>query len=239
MTFCVLAENCSVFDRETETSGISLRNPLCEGCRIRSRRELNLLRYDYVDLSQLIPRQDARQDARIFRPKPESSPTIDLAVFTLREQIANVARCAELALRGHLGMLHTSGPVREGYALTDAVGYLSPRVDDLARMPPSSALWGSQRATGDVPELETLDGLDVLQLVGMLHRRARKVCGVDPRVIRVPGCCPSCSAPALCRHDDDPERLWCSRCNLQVTRKEYMDAQRMLWEPVTPAWEAR
>jgi len=237
MTFCILGENCSVFDRRTETSGLSHRNPLCDGCRNRVRRELNLLRYDYVDLSQLIPKTDARGDARIFRPKPGSSPPLDVQVFTLREQIAGVARCAELALRRHLGMALPSVKVREGYGLSDAVSYLHPRVDDLARMPPFEALWGSQGAVGAV--VDKLDGAAVLMLFGALHRQARKMCGLDPRTIRVPGSCPSCSVPALKRLDDDPGRLWCQNCNLQLTRQEYLNAQRMLFAPVTPAPEPR
>lgn len=227
MTFCVLGENCSVYDRRTETSGISFRNPLCEGCRNRSRRELHLLRYDYVDLSQLIAKRDGNSEAKIARPKPGSVPVIDVDVFTLRSEIAEVARNAEVALRAHLGNLHPPAPVREGYALSSSVAYLGPRVDDMARVPVFVALWASEGAY-------EVDGAQVLVLLGALHRRARRVCGVDPKVIRVPGLCPSCSVPALRRHDDDPERYWCQGCNLQVSREEYLAAQRMLFAPVTP-----
>lgn len=224
MTFCILAENCTVFDRHANTSGLSRHNPLCEGCRNRSKRELNLLRYDYVDLSQLIAKQGGLSEAKISRPKPESSPTVDLSVLTLRSEMTDTAMWAEFRLRTHLGMLHTSAPVREGYGLSQAVYFLEPRVDALARMPAADG---------------HLSGAELLLLVGMLHRRARKVCGLDPRTIQLPGLCPSCSVPSLRRHDDDPERVWCAACNMQLAKEAYYAAQRMQFAPVTPASEAR
>lgn len=231
MTFCVLGENCSVFDRLAKTSGLSRHNPLCEGCRNRAQRELNLLRYDYVDLSQLIGKSDGSSDVKISRPKPESSPAIDLAVFTLRSRIAVSCRQAEDALRVMHGFPPISLRMREGYRLADSVFFLSPRVDDLARMPLVLGEWGDDGAA--------LDGPQVLLLFGFLHRRARRVCGLDPRVVGVPGHCPSCSATALRRHDDDPERVWCGFCQVRLSREDYFAAQRMQFAPVTPSPEVR
>jgi hypothetical protein len=240
MTFCVLAENCSVYDRRNQIPGLSFRNPLCEGCRNRSRRELNLLRYDYVDLSQLIARADGHSEVKISRPKPESVPTIDIGVFTLRSAIADVCADAERELRRHLGMPHLSVKVREGYGLSDAVSFLHPRVDDLARMPPKGALWGfqgPQMADAD-PSPSYLDGAQVLALFSELHRRARRVCGLDPRTVRLPGECPSCSVPSLRRTDDEPDRVWCAACKLQFTHSDYIAAQTMMLG-VTPVSEGR
>ena len=232
MTFCVLGENCSVFDRHTRTSGISRNNPLCEGCRNRARRELDLLRFDYVDLSQLIAKPDGHSDAKISRPKPESSETIDLGVFTLRSQISELARAAEEAVRIRLGMLHSSSSkVREGFALSSAVHFLYPRVDELAQTPMVPTRFDD--------DLGDLDGAQVLYLIGLLHRRARRVCGVDPRTVQVPGFCPSCSVPGLRRHDDDPERYWCAVCNVQIAQQDYYAAQRMQFAPVTTVVDPR
>jgi hypothetical protein len=224
MTFCVLGENCSVFDRAAKTPGISRFNPLCEGCRNRAKRELNQLRYDYVDLSQLIPKKDGQTEAKIARPKPESSPTIDVAVYTLRSDIAWQVTGAEVRLRVHLGDRSLPGdPRREGYSLDASIRYLEPRVQDLARLPP----------------LEDWGGPEYLVLFGELHRRSRRVCGLDPRTVSVPGFCPSCSVPSLRRHDDDPERIWCARCQGQLSREDYFAAQRMQFAPVTPSAEPR
>lgn len=232
MTFCVLGENCSVFDRHTRTSGISLSNPLCEGCRNRARRELDLLRFDYVDLSQLIAKTDGHSEAKISRPKPESSPTIDLGVFTLRSQIAELARAAEQAVRIRLAMLHSAmRNVREGFALSSAVHFLYPRVDELAKTPTVPTRFDD--------DCDDLDGPQTLYLIGVLHRRARRVCGVDPRTVQVPGFCPSCSVPGLRRFNDDPERYWCAACHTQFGQQDYYAAQRMQFAPVTAAQDPR
>lgn len=232
MTFCLLGENCSVFDRVTKTPGLSLHNPLCEGCHSKAKRELNLLRYDYVDLSQLIPKRDVQSEARIARPKPSSKPPIDMAVFTLRSRIAGVCVGVEVVLRQRLGMLHSGPlPAREGYALTAAIRYLEPRICDVARLP---AMAGDFCDEGD-----DFDGPQIILFFSTLHARARKVCGLEPRTVRVPGFCPSCSVPALQRLDDDEDRLWCSYCSARMSRVEYYAAQRMQFAPVTPDPERR
>src|SRR5215218_7105540 len=208
MTFCILAEDCFVFDRLTSTSGSAYRNSLCEGCRNRAERELNLLRYDYVDLSQIIAKKDGHSETKISRPKPESSPTLDLEVVTLRSQIADVVHDAETAVRVHLHMAYVPLPAREGYLLAGGIAYLSPRVNDLARMPPSAGRWGVVD--------EVLDGRQILVLIGALHRRAQRMCGITPRTLTVPGSCPRCRGPSLRRHDGDPEQIWCVTCNMRL-----------------------
>lgn len=231
MSFCILGENCSVFDRHTDTAGIAHRNPLCEGCYNRSRRELNLLRYDFVDLSQMVPRKGIRGEANIFRPKPESSPPADLTVLTLRDQIFEVVHTAEVALRLHMGLPVRSGRVRDGFGLNASVEFLHPRVDDLARLPTHAGNWDE-----GVCEL---DGCGVLLLFTTLHRRSRRLCGLDARTLRVPGLCPSCGMPALRRHNDDAERFWCAYCQLTMSRDEFFAAQRMVYAAVTAASQHR
>jgi hypothetical protein len=190
-----------------------------------------------LGVAQLMSRRQVLSEAEISRPKPGSSPPIDIQVFTLRSVIAEVAQTAERELRRHLGMLHASVPVREGYGLSDAVGFLHPRVDDLARLPPVGALWGSQRAADGV-EVQELTGVQVLVLLGSLHRQARRVCGVDPRTVRLPGLCPTCSVPALTRSQDDLGRVWCGHCQARYTQQQYFAAQQMLFA-VTPGSDAR
>jgi ribosomal protein L37AE/L43A len=224
MTFCLLGENCSVFDRQNECPGISLHNPLCDGCRNRAEAELNLLRYDYVDLSQMVPKTGGHSEVKISRPKPESSPPLDMSVITLRSQLAWVAVQAELHLRVRLGnVLSVSLPVREGFGLDSSVRYLRARVDDLALLPAAAGPVGEDGVA--------LSGLDLIVMVGRLHRRVRQVIGVDPRTITVPGDCPQCSTPTLRRHDDDTERVWCCRCRLSMSKAEYHRAARMQFAP--------
>lgn len=230
MTFCVLAEECSVYDRTAQLPGIARSTPLCEGCRRRSESELNLLRYDYVDLSQLIPARDGHSDAKIARPKPASKPTIDLQVFTLRGEIAYALRVTEVALRVYLGdRVPAELPVREGFAMDNSIRYLQPRVDELAGMPATEAHW---RLSGTVTE--TLSGPEVLLLLGRLHHRARKICGLEPMTITVPGMCPSCSTASLRRKDDDDDKIWCIHCRLVFSKEMYFQSQRMIF--TRPSW---
>lgn len=231
MTFCVLGEKCSVFDRVTSTPGLTRTGTLCEGCRNNAERDLNLLRYDYVDLSQHIPRTAAPSDVRISRAKPASSPTIDLAVFTLRSRISSTVRAVETAVRARFG-LSTPAAGREGFALDSAVRFLHPRVQDVARLSVSR---------GDFDEdVVELDGPGMVVLLGVLHRRSRRVCGLDPRTVCPPGDCPSCSVPALRRYDDDPGWIWCANCGRSLDREGYSRVVRMqVAAPVTPCLDPR
>lgn len=224
MTFCVLGIQCSVFDPVEQLPGVAYAAPLCEGCRRRAESHLNLLRYDYVDLSQLVPRAERRAEVRIARPKPASSPPLNMGVFGLRARIAWVVLLAEQALREHVGELHAALPlpVREGYALDTAVRYLQPRVDQLAVLPATSAYWdvaGEQRVE--------LDGAGVLAVFGVLHRSARKACGLDAAVITLPGDCPKCRASSLRRSADEPGKVWCVHCRVTLTGAEYLQHVRL------------
>jgi hypothetical protein len=185
---------------------------------------LNLLRYDYVDLSQLIPKPDGFSEVKVSRPKPKSVPPLDVSVFTLRGRLAWVCQKSEDHLRAFVGaQRRVVLPVREGFSLDSSIRYLQPRVDDLALLPAEFGPIGE--------DWEQCSGVDLLLMVGELHRQARRVCGLDPRTISVPGDCPGCAVPSLRRHDDDPERIWCQRCHLQLSKVGYYSATRMQYAP--------
>src|SRR5215469_15619780 len=143
MTFCVMDVGCSVYDDHSKTPGLSYRNPLCQGCRDHVRSDLNLLRYDYIDLSQLLVPADARNEGKIFRPKPESKPNMNMAAFYLRGDIAWLLNVTYTVLHVHCGTRPTLAvtPVREGYALDHQIRWLRERVDDLADLPAKQAYW--------------------------------------------------------------------------------------------------
>lgn len=221
MTFCCLEKNCVVYDREQKISGLSYGNPLCEGCRNRCVSDLNFLRYDYVDLSQVIVPADSRNEAVIFRPKPESSPPIDMRAYGLREDIHGLLTATEDAVR----RLRTDRPriaagVREGFAVDAAVRYLVERVQDVACV-----------------HVEFYDrmGEPVNPLVefGRLHRRSRALLGLADTSVGLAGECPQCSVPALRRHEPDDDKVWCGRCRTAMTRGEYHAWLRMQLAPVT------
>lgn len=228
MTFCVLDSNCSVFDAALKLPGHSDRTAICEGCHNRMHSELNLLRYDYVDLSQLVARADGHSDTKISRPKPESVPPIDMGIFTLRGQIAYTLMITDRSVREYLGERQQSGEltVREGFAVDRSIRYLQPRVYELGEMP---ATWHHWDMTGE--HATELTGPQAMLLLSALHRKARRACGLEARSIAVPGYCGSCQAPALMRADDNPERIWCRQCRATVTSSEYLAQQRMVFAP--------
>lgn len=223
MTFCVLGAVCSVYDPQLRLAGLTYSNPMCDGCRQRGARELNLLRYDYVDLSQLIPKPPVVSDTKIFRPDPESSPPLSMAVWGLRSELVHLVCTAERELRRHQDDLKhfVEMPVREGFAVDRAVSYLRHRIDLLPLMPPTEAVWDC-----DDPARSVLSGPDVILCVGALHRRSRRLCGLDSRTICVPGHCPQCEVPSLRRADDDPALIWCVHCRVRLTNDQYVAAMR-------------
>lgn len=225
MTFCILDKECSVYDRHSKLSGITRRAFICEGCFMRGRSELNLLRYDFVDLSQHLPPADSRSDAHIFRPKPESSPPLDMSVLALRDELVELLTDAEDAVRSWVGDRPRVGRVRDGFAVDQAVRYLSDRVDDLADVP---------TVRDPQPPGERLTGVQALVGFGVVHRRARRCVGLLEPLVAVPGPCPECGVPALRRRGDDPSRVWCQKCHKAMTREGYYQACRMQFAPVTP-----
>lgn len=223
--FCALGDNCSVFDPNLELPGVTYTSPLCDGCRDRARSVLNLLRYDYIDLSQLIPKSDQRNDeAAIFRPKPESSPPISMPIFNLRAELAYVVLLTEREVRRFVSdePAYRLEPSREGYTLDRALAYLQRAVENLAQMPATSAYWDP-----DEPDRLTMDGPQVILHLGAIHRRSRRACGLDARKITVPGDCPNCLATSLRRMEDDPDKVWCVNCRASFTGSEYKAAMRL------------
>ncbi len=220
MNFCVLGTDCTVYDRRHDLAAVTYGTPLCQGCRDALRGDLNGLRYDYIDLSQLLVPADGRNDAgKIFRPKPESKPNTNMAPWYLRDDIAWTVAITAIVVRRHteprplrLPVL----PVREGYRLDVDLRYLAERTDDIAGLPAIEAHWN---ADTELPC--DLDGPAIVDRLRRLHSRARKMCGTDPRVITVPGYCQPCNTPSLRRHDDNPEIIWCVHCNRKMDAAEY------------------
>ncbi len=225
MSFCIMATNCVVYDSDQRIPGYTPVGVLCEGCTNGVRAELNLLRYDYVDLSQLVVPVDVRNETgKIFRPKPESREPINLHPFTLRGDIAWFARQLVLVVREATGrVLRTAPmPVREGFQLDADVRFLIERVADIAALPATVAHWSSNDDYAS-----ELDGAGVVLRLRSMHRSARLLCGTARRVITVPGWCLTCNEVSLRRHDDDAETVWCQHCKARWTREEYQRMARL------------
>lgn len=229
--FCILGANCAVYDRPTQLAGLCYSDPICTACENRGRQELNMLRYDYVDLSQLMPKPDSRGEVRIFRPLPESSPPISVAVFALRTEVAYVVAHTSETLRQFLGRrTGRAWPTREGWRLDQDVAFLINHVGDIARIPATTLMWSTEALE---PTART--GADMLLVIGDLHRRVRKLCGLDPRTISVPGYCPECHLPALMRQEDDVDTLWCNNCRTRLSSFDYSNLVKMQLPPTATA----
>lgn len=217
MSFCIRDSKCRVYDPAAKVPGYVTANPLCISCQEDAAGSFNSLRYDYVDLSQLFPKIDVRNEVgKIFRPKPESSPPLNMAPFTLRGDIAFFVAVVCKAVRRACGLPPNAfGPAREGWALDVDVEFLTRRIPDLTALGPTVAFFG------DTEHPETLSGPQMADRARALHLKARRMCGTEPRVIKVPGFCPYCNAMSLRRNDDNPERIWCLACRAQLSDIDY------------------
>lgn len=210
--FCVLGARCSVYDATARVAGLSYTRPLCPGCHSRASVEINLLRYDYVDLTNQLPLKDGRNEVQIFRPKPESRPPMNVEAFDLRTEIVQaVVRAAFVA-----GWRANPAGQREGFVLDAAAQALRARLDDLAGVGETEGWWNSRTGL-----TEALSGPEVLMLLGVLHRRARRLCGLDAPILCIPGDCPGCCASSLRRRQDNTDWIWCASCGAQLTRSRY------------------
>jgi hypothetical protein len=197
--------------------GICLSIAICEGCRNRTISELRMLRLDYVDLTQILPPSSVMSQVKIFRPKPESVPPLNLPAFTLRHHIAHVVLLADHHVRLRYGP-RLQPPAREGAALDHALRHLETRVGDLAGLGVSEGYWDpSAELTSD------LDGPGMLLLLGLLHRRARVMLGLNAPTLALPGECPNCQVAALRHRADEPQRVWCQACKTALDRSLYLE----------------
>jgi hypothetical protein len=209
-SLCVLGAECEWYERGPSPShGFNL----CDGCTTHCRADVSALVYDYVDLSQVIARRDGHSEAKISRPKPSSTPPIDLAVDTLRSDITGALLTAELVVRQALALsarpnLH----VRDGFNVQQAAGLVAAHVDALAGLavPP----WAAAADNMD------LTGADLLMRLRSLHSRARRTAGLADLTVALPGYCPKCQAQALSRRDGC-DTVHCGSCRFAWPWAEY------------------
>jgi hypothetical protein len=212
---CAYAEQCPDVDRHSGLAPATQRN-LCSRCEREASRDVQLLPFDYVDLSQFLPRRPVRPDTKTARPVPQSTPPIDLHIERLRSDIAWALQVWELPVREAAELapaIHEA--VREGHLVQKAVEIIAPRVDLLAGLP---AVAGYARGLDAGPvEVTGLEGLDQLRA---LHRRARRMLGVGRLVMSLPGDCSECGAWAL-RRRDGTDTVYCAQCRCRWSYTEY------------------
>lgn len=203
---CLLAEQCERFDTIAKLPATTDGRNLCETCERHCAGDINALVYDYVDLSQLIAKRNTIVESDITRPRPRSTPPIDLRIDTLRSDIALALIVAEVAVRRACQLpARPNRHVRDGFNVQQAVRVVAPRTDLLAGLDtddpdePGTALLGRLRA---------------------LHRTARRVTGVAELRIALPGICPKCQMHALSRRDGS-ETVTCGGCGFAWAWADY------------------
>lgn len=203
---CALGENCDRFDRKTGVPGETFGYNLCNTCFAHSTADISALVYDYVDLSQIIARKDGHSEAKISRPKPASTPPIDLAVFTLRDDIEWVLLQAEYEVR-HMegGPQRDTAHARGGHNVSTSVPFLLDRLEKLA------GLKNPSRKNPAPPDT----GPEIIHALRRFHMHARRILGRDELNIALPGACPQCHAPRLSRRDGS-ETVTCAACGVAI-----------------------
>lgn len=222
--YCEFLNRCAVYDSKLELPGMVGENSICSACIARGRRDVRMLRYDFVDLTQLLVPRDGRGDEGIFRPKPESSLPLDLGVLSLRDDLVQVVGTVERRLRSanRCALPRYHQAARDGYRLDQGVEYVSEHVPLLASLTDTVIEY-------DPPYGATTsqyDGLGTLTLFRRLHRRVSLISGLVERVRTMPGDCPQCAATAL-RRVDDSDVVWCASCSLRMTPAAYLEHVRL------------
>lgn len=204
---CVLGADC---DRYQSAPGDTWGFNLCDTCHSHFTNDVASLLYTYLDLCQHIARKDGHSEAKISRPKPASTPPIDLNVHTLRSDVEAALLDAERDLRFAAdGPLRDPANVREGFNVQTAVDYVRPRVDALAGLP---------------------FGPGHLLRLRSLRLKARTAMGLADLTISLPGFCPKCHVQGGLTRRDGTEAVVCGSCRHAM---HWSDYQRLVTLVVT------
>lgn len=163
---CAFGADC---ESNPHTAWISTGGKLCRECAANTCRDIGLLVYDYVDLSQRIPKNNRLPETRIARPKPGSTVPLDLRIITVRETIVDQLIHWEARVRLHLREPEPSRQARDGFLVQRAALTVGAHVRLIAGLP---------------------DGLDGLRALRITHRRAVKIVARTVRTVPLPAECP-------------------------------------------------
>jgi hypothetical protein len=213
--------------------------PLCDAHLHRSSRAVGLLAYDYRDLEQLLPRPISQWSDRQLGPRGsavEAPVPLRLDVEALQRRIWHLSTTWAEILSDRHRLSDAPTNVRAGYAVFWAVGILSPRTDNLARLGPTQmadypdtdgTVFGSLKPAvlGRYPRtvvLSTITGAQGLLDLAEAHSHARSMLGLTEPVYSLPGHCQNrgCGRAEL-RVTDGSDTVWCDRCGTQMTRDDY------------------
>lgn len=225
MTPCLAAERCRLYDPDTKTAGDATNTPLCDVDLDHAARALPLLVHDYRDLEQLLPRSIG-QNLRVDRSAPSLDPPVPirLDVEALQRRIWHLATTWAEVLADRHRLSDPPVNVRDGFAVAWAVGILTPRAQNLARLGPVQVVnYGGEEVTVfRTVTLSYVPGALGLLHLAAAHQHARSMLGLTEPVYELPGHCQAkgCGRAEL-RVKDGSDTVWCDRCGAQMTRDDY------------------
>jgi len=205
---CALGEHCH------SGNDTPIRRHLCVVCEYDHARDVRALVYDFVDLTQLIPRGRHLPTDAISRPKPGPTLPLDANILALRDDIRLILTHWELRMRWAQRLFVPPGAVRDGHAVQRAVDIIAPRVDAIA------GIRDNEGGPADPSPYDT--GVLALLRMRELHGVARARVGHHARTIALPGQCPDriCRAETLTRLDGS-DTVTCRTCGNAWTYPDY------------------
>jgi hypothetical protein len=217
MSACHNADRCVAYDRTTKTTPWVDRTPLCDDCLTITARDIARLPADHQDLyahlwpDQLGQHLDGQPIGSGEQPMPLAGH-----VDALQRDIVHTVTTWDEILRDRLGLADRTGYTAWA-GLRAACDILTAHVRRLALLGPVAV----NGPTLHHPPVE-LTGLDAIDALRWLHRRALAVTGITTDTRTMPGYCPNprCGRPAL-RHDNGKNDVYCAHCGHLQTLDDY------------------
>lgn len=206
---------------EHDGRGAWTEPPLCEACLSRASRDVAALVYDYAGLEQLLVVGNARRDSMVTETRELPLP-YNVHADALQRGIWHALTTWEEVLREYLNanLPERSLRVRPGYAVQRAARYLGQRMAILSRLEPVAVY----PVGSTTPEDQS--GLDAVDTLVTLHRRATAMLGLTKRVEILPGGCPSCQCETVSR-EYGSETVTCYACGRSETWDDYLNRMSM------------
>lgn len=232
---CLSGPSCKARDHNGHPYPTS--DPLCPACLTTAERDIRGLVYDYLDLAQLHEASMSQAINEKTAGSREKTMLLVAHVEALQAEIVHVATTWETEVRAACRLSDPPTHARAGAHVQRAITTLTPRLEKLAKLPPTPAYrTGCEDPVEDIPGWEA-----VLHLAG-LHGRSRATLGRTTRSLWIPGECWTCEARPvegvdgpLCRSEPrfegDPMQVACHQCGRVRPYADYEHFQQHLQWP--------
>jgi hypothetical protein len=189
---------------------------LCPWCHERVKADILALPRDYLDLTL---RARVRMRARSSEIRPASRlsyiPMDEYAEATYR-CIFWTLTCWEQVVRDRSGLADVDySGMRPGRVVDLCARVIAHRLQVLAGAPP---VWGYFDGADQEPADRS--GMDAIDDLRRLHRRAMVILDLSDPITHMPGPCPGCGRAAL-RRRAESDFVHCADCNHRIPHEDY------------------